>query len=42
MPGADEPVNARRRKRAREGRRDRNGMNDIAERAETDDQEAGH
>ena len=40
--GADEPVDARRRKRAAEGRRHGKGMNDIAESTESDDEDAVH
>ena len=42
MLGADQPVDARRRKRAAQRRRDRDGVHDVAERAQTDDQETVH
>ena len=42
MPGAHEPVDGQRGLRTLEGRRDRNGMNDVAQRAQSDDEEAVH
>ena len=39
---ADEPVDARRRKRAPQRRRDRDRVHDVAEGAEADDQKARH
>ena len=42
MLRADQPVDARRRKRPAQRRRDGNRVDDVAERAEPDDEEAGH
>src|SRR5438034_3745963 len=41
MLRADEPVDPRGRKRAAERRRDRDGVDDVTERAEADEEETG-
>ena len=41
MPGADEPVDSRGRKCPTERRGDRNGVDDVAQGAETDEKEPG-
>src|SRR5262245_49226245 len=42
MLRADEPVDARSGMRAAQGRGDRNGVDDVAERTESDDQKTCH